>query len=252
MPKELSIILPAYNNRRITASCLAHIFQSSYPKDKMQIIFIDNGCTDKTETLVTYLVEQGEPITYIKIKENIGYISATNQGWKSVDTPHAMLLNNDVYMNKTCIVEMMNIMKSSNDIGIVGGMEYLPNGYPSKVKPFIFFDKDLSKDNVLKDYKDLNIPEDSEGVEVEDIGFACVIIKKDVWKKIGYYDEIFSPCMFEQEDYCLRAKQAGFKIVLATKAKFTHLVGATTAFNQPYYQQFIKINKQKFLNKWKK
>ena len=183
--------------------------------------------------------------------QGLGYLKATNIGWQLVESPFVMLLNNDVFMNSTCIETMIKAAKSSPNIGIIGGSEFLPDGYPSKDKPFIFFNReDVSKANLLKSYQDLNLPAGTEMVDVEDMGFACVTIKKEVWEKIGYFDEHFAPCMYEQEDYCLRSKIAGFRNVIATKAEFFHKVGSTTADNWRFYQDVLNVNRQKFYNKW--
>lgn len=276
---ELTIVIPIHNNYKLTATCLSHIFHNIYPQDQMQIIIVDNNSKDKTEFFIRYLItKENLPIIYIPFtekhanvmgisptgpfskdydkivgpsKQGQGYLKGTNIGWQLVQTPYVMLLNNDVFMAHACIEYMMNAAKSSEKIGIVGGSEFLPEGRPSKVKPFIFFNReDLSAANHLRDYKDLNIPEDSEIVDVEDMGFACVVIKKEVWDKIGYFDEQFAPCMYEQEDYCLRSKLAGFRNVIAVKAEFVHHVGSTTADNWQFYQEVLKNNRKKFFNKW--
>lgn len=248
---KLSIIITAYNNWKLTARCIAHLFQGTYPKENFEIIFVDNASTDKTETLVTYLVEQGEPIKYLKQKENLNFLKGTNLGWKNVNSPYVMLLNNDVFVDHDCIEIMMKIIDSDPKIGIVGAMEYLPSAIRSKSKPFIFFKPKELLDPILYDYKDLNFENEPNFVDVDIVGSACCIIRKEVWDKIGYFDELFLPCMFEQEDFFLRTKIAGFRIVMSTKSKMVHAVGSTTVFNNPFYQDIIRINKLKFLEKWK-
>jgi len=58
--------------------------------------------------------------------------------------------------------------------------------------------------------------------------------------------------MFEQEDYWMRIKEAGYKIGVDKNAKFIHFVGSTTAFDREYYSKIIEINRAKFLKKWYK
>ena len=247
--KELGIIIPAFNNYRLTAECLARIFKSDYPKEKYEIIFVNNASTDKTDTLISYLVEQGEPINYIKLEENLNFLRGINRGWKEVETPFLMLLNNDVFLNSDCLSRMMKAIKSDTKIGIVGALEYLPDGSPTKIKPFMYWGKKNLLDMLFLGFDEVKIENDF--VDVDCVGSACCIIRKEVSDKIGVFDELFVPCMVEQEDYWLRTKLAGYRIVMATQAKMTHIVGATTAFNTAYYQQVIKENKRKFLEKWK-
>lgn len=250
LSRELSIIIPVFNHWKLTAKCLASIFKSSYPKEKYEIILVNNASTDKTDTFISYLVEQGEPINYIKLEENLNFCKGINRGWKEVKTPFLMLLNNDAFVTKTCIEKMMKVITSAENIGIVGAMEYLMGGVPSKEKPFIYFDKEKLLDPILMGYDEVTILDD-DNVDVDIVGSACCIIRKEVSDEIGFFDERFSPAMFEQEDFWLRTKLAGFRIVMVPTAKFFHMVGATTAFDNPYYQKVIKENKKKFLKKWK-
>ncbi len=242
------------NNWRLSAKCIAHLFKSSYPKDKMQIIFIDNNSDDKTNTLLTYLVEQGEPITYLKQKENIGFVKGNNLGWKTADTPFVMLMNNDAFVDPTCIEKMMNIIKSDEKIGVVGANEFLPDGRESKKKPFVFFKPNGLLDPVLKDLKDLGIENMPEYVDVDIVGSACCIIRKESLKDELLFDERFHPAHYDQESAWMQIKYVnGYKIVLSTKAHFVHCVGATTSLTQEslrYYTEVLFINRKKFLDKW--
>lgn len=248
MQKELSIIIPAFNNYRLSASCLAHIFKSNYLKEKYEIIFVNNASTDNTNTLISYLVEQNEPINYIKSDVNLNYCKGLIRGWKEVKTPFFMLLNNDAFVDPNCIDEMLKIMKFDNRIGLVGAMEFLPNGVPTKTKPFMYFNEKTILDPILKGQDEVKV--ENGFVYVDTVGSACCMIRTEVSDKIGFFDETFVPCMFEQEDYWIRILLAGYRIALPINANFSHVVGATTAFDTNYYQQIIKINREKFLKKW--
>jgi len=250
MAKELSVIVPCFNNFKLTMRCLAHLFKSSYSKEKMQVIIVDNASTDGTETLINYLQKAGEDILYLKQKTNINFCKSINLGMQNASGQYIMLLNNDAYVLKDCISKQLMGFYKFKGVGIVGAMEYLRTGGRSKDKPFIYFHPETLLDPILKDYKDLGYDKEPEYVNVDIVGSACCIIDKNLIDKIGMFDERFTPCMYEQEDYFLRTKRSGFKILLATKAPFTHYVGATTAFNTAYYQQVIKDNKTKFLKKW--
>jgi GT2 family glycosyltransferase len=211
----------------------------------MYIIVVDNASSDLTETFITYLQDVDEPVYYVKMAQNENFLKAVNEGWKYVKTPYVMLLNNDAYVDNYCIEEMMKGI-TLKDVGIVGAMEYFPDGRPTKDRPYIYFGKEKLLDTELLDFKPR-----TDFVDVDIVGSACCLIKKEVWEKIGYFDELFAPCMCEQEDYFLRAKIAGFKIVMATNANFIHIVGGTTTFNNVYYQKVIEENKKKFEEKWK-
>jgi len=58
--------------------------------------------------------------------------------------------------------------------------------------------------------------------EVDWVSGAAFLIRKEVIKKIGYLDEIYNPAYYEETDYCLRAKNTGYKILYYPKTKIIH------------------------------
>ncbi len=254
--KELSIIITCWDNWRYTANCIAHIFKSNYPKEKYQIILIDNNSTDKTETLISYLVECGEPILYLKQKENMGFVKGNNIGWKIAQTPYILLLNNDAYINENCISELMEVMQKNIKTGAVGAIEFAENGFPTKGnKPFIFFKPKYLLDPICKSLQELNLPETTEFVDVDIAGSACLLLRKDSVPDGYLFDERFHPAHLDQEDLEMRIKLNGYRIIMSTKAYFVHKIAGTTARTQEsleYYMKVLQINRQKFLDKWLK
>lgn len=245
--------MTAFNNWQLTARCLASIFKSSYPKENYEIILVNNASTDNTESLINYLVKSGEPIKHMKMERDLDYLLGTNIGWKEVQTPFLMLANNDIILHENCLDNMMKAIKSDDKIGIAGAMEYSFEG--NRITQFTYLNKKdlrLGKYSVILK-KDEDVKYDAFGlVDVDVAGLSCGIVRKEVSDKIGFFDELFCPCMHEQEDYCLRAKMADYRVVMAPTAKYLHAVGATTAFNPAYYYEACLKNTEKFIEKWKK
>lgn len=247
--KTLSIVIPVYNLWRMTAGCLASIFKSTFPKEQYEIIIVDNASDDMTPTLLDYLIEQGEPIKVFRNEKNLSYLLGANQGWKEVETPYVLHLNNDVLVDKDCIKTMVETFDYDPKIGIVGAIQYFPNGVRNPPLSW-FYRGDEDVGNV---YKTDITEEDLERPYIEcDVagGFGCAAVRKEVWEEVGYFDEQFAPCHYEQEDYCLRTKRAGWKVVLAPKACCIHFVAATTSFNLEYFNKILDRNRRIFRKKW--
>jgi GT2 family glycosyltransferase len=251
---ELDIVIPCYNNYKFSLSCIASIFKSTYPKDKLRIIVVDNNSSDRTENFIKYLVEEGEPILYLKQETNLGYVKGLNAGFKASTAPFIMSLNNDTILDKNCISTMMKVLKENDKVGIAGALEFFPNGVPTKDRPFMYWNGKKILDPVLKGVNDVieQIEQGQDFVDVDLVGSACCIYKREVIDKIGLFDEQFGMGMFEQEDYEYRAKLAGFKIAMCLDAMFVHFIAQTTSFNRDYYQKLIISNKALFIRKWVK
>ncbi len=83
------------------------------------------------------------------------------------------------------------------------------------------------------------------------VAFLCTLIKREVIEKLGGLDERFAPGNFEDDDYCLRAQEAGFKTVIA-KDVFIHHFGSKSfkADGEKKYAERLAVNKNIFIEKW--
>jgi GT2 family glycosyltransferase len=256
--KILTVVIPVFNKWRYTAHCLASLFHSSIDKDKYEVLIVDNASTDMTPTLLSYLQKENFPINILRNEENLGYLLGANQGWKEVKTPYCLHLNNDVFVKPDTIELMLKPFQKDPLIGIVGGIQISvekPINYAYETKhyfhTYFYRGEDVDKNDDIVYVKPLSEEEKQRDyVEVESTGFGCAIVKKEVWEKVGFYDERFVPCMSEMEDYLLRTKEAGFKICISPKALYLHAVGATTVDNRPYFDSIVKRNKLLFKEKW--
>ena len=251
MEKTLTIITPVFNLCRVTANCIMHIFKSDFPKEKYLIYFVDNASTDKTYTFLSYLQEVGEPIKVIRNETNMGYLLGTNLAWKQTNTPYILLMNNDVILEKNTISLMLSTFEKDPKIGIVGAIQKDPARHYGKT--YFYRGRDFDKHPDARYVVSMTDEEKKQDyVEVEIVGVSCAMVKREVWEKVGFYDERFVPCMSEQEDFCLKTLQAGYKIVTNPKAEFIHGVGQTTTLvGHDYFQGIIERNLKVFRDKWR-
>jgi glycosyltransferase involved in cell wall biosynthesis len=80
--------------------------------------------------------------------------------------------------------------------------------------------------------------------------FYCVAIKREVFDKIGLLDEVFSPGNCEDDDFCLRAIDAGFKLGIAQDCLIYHAGSATFGKHNPEYATLLLKNKTKLMEMW--
>src|SRR3990172_3794525 len=96
----------------------------------------------------------------------------------------------------------MMIRKLSKKIGgILGGKLNYPDGSLQNIGGYI------RRWEIVKELKNR-----SDIFEVDHVMGAFMMVKKEVIRKIGFLDEIYSPFLLEDTDYCLKAKRAGFRI----------------------------------------
>jgi GT2 family glycosyltransferase len=235
---KTSIIIPSYNGKELLINCVKSI--RDYTDLPYEIIVVDNGSNDGT---VEFCLK--EKITFISIANNRGFPAACNLGMRISSGDTLLLLNNDIVVSHNWLSNQLACLYSSEEIGIVGpytnyasGKQMLPSNYDN-IKQF--------HDEALK----RNKPDSNLWQPIERIVGICFLIKRKLFEKIGYLDEQFSLGHYEDDDYCYRARQAGYKLMLAGDVIIHHY--GSTSFHKldPLkLQELIERNFIKFYIKW--
>lgn len=197
-----------------TINCIKSIYNS---KTKINIIVIDNGSENDFGEL---LKKQFNKIVYIKTLRNIGFAAGCNLGIKySINSgaDNIIFLNNDTVVLKN---DLENLIKSSGDI--VGAV------LKFKRKNNIFYDLGgfVNWWTGRAYHKEVNNLSQIIKTNPDYVSGAVMLIRKKVIDKIGFLDEKYF-LYYEDADYCVRAKKAGFKIVVDTNTIIYHKLGAT-------------------------
>ncbi|MFA6888680.1 MAG: glycosyltransferase [Candidatus Woesearchaeota archaeon] len=233
---KVSIIILNWNGKQDTDDCLISLKKLDY--NNYNIIIIDNGSTDDS---VAYLKAKYPQVTILENKVNLGFTGGNNVGIKEAiknGTKYVILLNNDTVVDKNMITEMIKGYQFGENVGLVGPkVVYYSNdkkiwcagGHYNK-----FLGKGKMYDHYTRKKKNL---ENITGVDW--ISFCVVMIKTEVFEKIGLLDNDF---FFNSEDldFCRRAVKNKFTCVYTPKAIVKHKIsqdsgGLNSSFNI-YYQ----------------
>jgi GT2 family glycosyltransferase/glycosyltransferase involved in cell wall biosynthesis len=236
---KTSIIILTYNNLSYTKKCLKSI-RDYTDKNIYELIVIDNNSQDGT---VEWLKSQENIKTIFNCK-NMDFAKGCNQGINIASGDNILLLNNDVVVSHNWLDNLLNCLYSNDNIGAVGPLTNNCSNFQSI---------DISYNNLDEMHyfaKNFNISDSSKWEErLRLIGF-CMLIKKEVVDKIGLLDELFTPSRYEDDDYSLRIRNEGYRLYLC-KDTFIHHYGSITSNANPDENiKIMKLNRQKFINKW--
>ncbi|MCX7848133.1 MAG: glycosyltransferase [bacterium] len=240
----VAIVILTWNGLEFTKRCL-HTIRTNTLSQGFEIIVVDNGSSDGT---VEYLRAQ-EDIRVITNRENVGFARANNQAIAVVPGKDVVLLNNDTEIppqQGDWLEKLRAAAYSADDIGIVGCRLRRPNGMLQHAGAYMpvetFWGQQIgSEEKDINQYPFLR--------EVESVVFACVYIKRAVIDKIGPLPEEYF-AYFEDTDYCLAARRAGFRVMCCGEVTIIHHENVSTRENRVRHADLFKRSQQLFKQRW--
>lgn len=207
--KKISVIIVSHNRKKDVLECLESVRKLDYLC--YEIIVVDNGSTDGS---FEALSKEGNCIKLIETGANLGTAAAINVGIKNSSGEFFLLLADDVVVHGNALKELVNVMESDDRIGVAGSLIY----FYDKPSEIWFYPREF----VYKKEKNIFI-------DVPEAVGCALMTKKSVIDKIGFFDENYFT-YHEEQDFCLRARKQGFRVVCALKSYVWHKV----PFQDPY------------------
>ncbi len=213
----VSIIIVNYNGRHLLKECLESIYKQSY--QNIEIILVDNASEDGS---VEFVNESFPDVKVIKLDKNIGFAGGNLEGLKYATGDYIMLINNDVVIDKDCIMNLVLAMERHPDVGI-GAAKMLVYG-----KDII----DSAGDGLSTSLKGFKR---GEGLQLnhfdkeEYVFGACAgatIYRRQMIDNVDFFDDDFF-LIHEDTDLNLRAQLAGWKVLYIPFAIVYHKVRST-------------------------
>lgn len=105
LPK-VSIITVNFNGKKFLSNLFSSIGNLNYPKDKLNVIMVDNGSTDDS---CNFVENNFSWVKIIKLQKNTGYAFGNNIGMKNAEGKYIALINNDCIVDKNWLIEMVKL-----------------------------------------------------------------------------------------------------------------------------------------------
>lgn len=236
---KVTVIIPNYNGLRFLKDCLTALENQSM-KD-FETLVIDNASSDES---VTYIRENFPNVNVMVMEKNLGFSGGVNVGIQSAKTPYVLLLNNDTEVDTHFVEEMVHAIEES------------PNIFSVSSKMIQFYDREKLDDagdlyGILGwgFQRGIDAPATSY-TKKEEIFSACAgaaIYRKDVFEKIGYFDELHFAYL-EDIDVGYRGKIAGYKNMYCPTAIVYHVGSGTSGSKYNSFKVKLAARNSVYLN----
>jgi GT2 family glycosyltransferase/glycosyltransferase involved in cell wall biosynthesis/Tfp pilus assembly protein PilF len=240
--KLVSILILAHNQLRDTRQCVASIEKHTAPPH--ELILIDNGSTDGTGQFFRDYATQHSHVRVILNHANLGFSAGNNQGLACARGDFILLLNNDTVVTPGWLERMLAALERHPDCGLVGPVSNSVSGPQRVAVNYSNLDR---LDNFAAQWRAAHAGQSAETARL--VGF-CLLLRRAVLEKIGGLDARFGSGNFEDDDFCLRAALAGFKLRMVLDAFVHHTGGQTFKGAGIDYRASLKQNWELFKAKW--
>jgi GT2 family glycosyltransferase/glycosyltransferase involved in cell wall biosynthesis len=210
---SLSIVVVTYNHAARSLACLRSIAEHA-PADA-EVIVLDNASSDDTGSLLRRL----DGAKVLANGENVGFLLACNQAVATAAGKAFLLLNNDALVLPGSIQAALRTLESSPTVGVVGGRLIGIDGSLQEAGSIVW------QDGSCKGYgrgDDPNAPEYRFRRDVDFVSGAFLLTRGELWSQLGGFDKAYAPSYYEDVDYCMRARRAGWRVVYEPGAAVVH------------------------------
>jgi N-acetylglucosaminyl-diphospho-decaprenol L-rhamnosyltransferase len=205
---QVTIICVTYQSRQLVASLTATV--QAFP----HVLIIDNGSNDGTAEAVRAALPRAR---LIERSDNAGFGRANNEAMTKVETPFALLLNPDCDIKPDVLQILIDVLGRYPSAGMVAPQSWRADGKPQKCFRRAFYETPLKTPYRVADAT----------CSAQWLNGCCLLVRTEAFRKIGGFDGHFF-LFYEDDDLCLRMRQAGFECLFEPSANVKHVGGGSS------------------------
>lgn len=219
------VIVCVHNALEDTRACLDSVLQAESRPETL-ILVNDASNTDTSIYLREFAEQHGDWVMLHENTQNLGYTKTANKGLSLSSADLRVLLNSDTIVSNNWLAKMAAVASADQRIGIVGTLSNAASyqSLPSIKRTLNQTSVNELPPGVTPSDMDKRCEEWSTSpAYVPLIHGFCLGVRRDVLDAIGFFDEVnFEKYYGEENDFCLRAKDAGFLAAVATDTFIYH------------------------------
>jgi GT2 family glycosyltransferase len=237
---SVSVITVNYNGRGLLTECFDSLLALNYPRDKIEIIMVDNCSSDGS---VDFVKARYPKVTLVSNDIN-NYCRANNLGITRSKSEFVAILNNDTRVDKQWLAELIRVISSDDKIGLVGGKILFPDGRIQSAGHVRFPNYNWADRGFL----DEDSPQYNQLEEVESVSNCSAVYRRKALDKLGLFDEDFNMYM-EDVDLAFRLRSTGLKVLFVPGSITYHKLHGS-AQKEDLRQFYILRNRLLFIAKY--
>ncbi len=242
--RRVSILIVTYNSGEFLLPCLKSIAKNtSWPN--YEVLIVDNHSTDGSDRIAEEFAVSDSRFHLYRQPTNLGFAGANNLAATYATGEYLVFLNADTIVTAGWLGRLIRHVTASPLIGAVVAVTNF-SGNETKVN-FDYLDQAGMEHFASK----LASERHGEAIEISMAPLYCVLVPRSIWKEIGELDVLFEVGMFEDDDFSLRLRNAGFRIIAAEDCFVHHFGNGSFAKLVPeQINDRFERNRAYFEQKW--
>ena len=230
---DLSIVIVSFNTRDVTRQCLEHVRKHAAAV-RHEVLVVDNASGDGSADMVA---AEFPAAHLIRSDKNRGFAGGNNPAMKIARGRYILLLNSDAFLSEGALEKTLQYMDDHPDTGVLGCKLTDPDGtmqasarmLPGPLNKILHITGLAARFPGSKFFGRVDYTwwDHSEPRTVGWVVGAYFLIRRETMEDIGVLDEQYF-LYFEEIDYCLTARRAGWEVVFYPHAEIVHIGGQST------------------------
>jgi GT2 family glycosyltransferase/glycosyltransferase involved in cell wall biosynthesis len=241
---RVSIVIPVHNKIDYTVACLRSL--AAHPGTAaFETIVVDDASGDATAERLAQI----EGIRVVRNAQNLGFVGSCNAGAATAHGKFLAFLNNDTVVEDGWLDALLRVFDEEPGAGLAGAKLVYPDGRLQEAGGIVFADGSGWNYGRFENPAD---PRFEFRREADYCSGAAIMIRSDLFEKLGGFDTRYAPAYYEDTDLAFAVRKADKKVFYEPRATVVHFEGITAGTDTGSgMKRFQTINREKFLEKWK-
>lgn len=234
---KITIIIPFRDKISLLQKCVRSIFAKTSHTD-YEIILVDNG--SREDATLKYLgeIKENDKVQVLEYDKPFNFSAINNFAAKNAKGEYLLFLNNDTEVISENWLEKMLECFIDENIGVVGAKLLYPDDTIQHIG--VMLEEKRLAIHAFRTWKE-DAVKVADKKEWKAVTGACLMTKKDLFLKLGGFDEQNLPIAYNDVDYCLRAGELGYKVICVSNIKLYHYESASRKSDVKVFYKFLKF-----------
>ena len=240
----VSLIISTYGQLDVTLACLKSVADHP-PTAPIEVIVVDDAYPGPEDMSV---LGEIPGILFLRNAANLGFLLSCNQAARAAKGRYIHMLNNDTELRPGAIDALAELLDDRPDIGMTGSKLIFPDGRLQEAGGIMW--TDATGWNYGRG-ENPDRPEYNYAREVDYISGASIMVRRDLFERLGGFDEAFVPAYYEDTDLAFRIRALGHKVVYEPRSVVVHHEGVShgTDLTSGIKAQQV-INQGRMMERW--